>query len=553
MATEILQVGERARMMGIAAGGRDSKKIMRRLAPHPGEPAAHAPPPPEFARCTEAFEAEFDYLYRTVLRHGVPRQDAEDVVQDVFLVMWRRWDEYDPTRPLRPWLAGIASRAAQGRRRRHAPALDTALASDDGLDPEQRLDASRARALVRAALGALPDRYRTLVILRDLDQLTVSEIASLQNVSVATASARVRSARQAFARAVNRLVKTGALGKLLVVPPVESLLAIERACPPPGARSGGRRLGWTHPLVVSGGALVTAAALVITFALARRPASKASVLPSAASAAGGVLAASAARDSRSGAPGLATAPVPTSESSARSVRAALGSGAGSVAGSPGLDLLEPPTARYPFDERPGATAARDLSGGENDCRLHGLDPRSAWIAGRHGQAVHLGGAGWLDCPRVDRLTALTDEITVAAWIRPTRSRWGMQTIVARQEGHGRADDIFFGLQNDRLMVRSRTFRKQVDRPLPTAHGPWIHVAVTRAARGTVTLYADGTPLGTNRGRPMPIGGGRAPLTIGGRLTTTDPTHAEDLFAGDLDDLIILPRALPASEIAALAR
>ena len=52
----------------------------------------------------------------------------------------------------------------------------------------------------------------------------------------------------------------------------------------------------------------------------------------------------------------------------------------------------------------------------------------------NGGAIHFGGSGWLECPRVDGLARLTDEITVAAWIRP-RSAWGAQTIVARQIYH----------------------------------------------------------------------------------------------------------------------
>src|SRR6185436_19365921 len=77
---------------------------------------------PDFSACAERFRAEFDYLYRTGLRHGVPRQDAEDAVQSVFLTMWRRWGEYDQARSLRLWLAGIAARSVYRRRHlRDAP------------------------------------------------------------------------------------------------------------------------------------------------------------------------------------------------------------------------------------------------------------------------------------------------------------------------------------------------------------------------------------------------------------------------------------------------
>jgi DNA-directed RNA polymerase specialized sigma24 family protein len=42
---------------------------------------------PEFARCTRAFDAEREYVHRTLRRHGVRRQDTADLAQEVFLVM----------------------------------------------------------------------------------------------------------------------------------------------------------------------------------------------------------------------------------------------------------------------------------------------------------------------------------------------------------------------------------------------------------------------------------------------------------------------------------
>jgi len=208
-------------------------------------------------------------------------------------------------------------------------------------------------------------------------------------------------------------------------------------------------------------------------------------------------------------------------------------------------------AYFPFDESPGTSTARDVSGGGNDCQLHDVDGRARWVPGVRGHAIAFGGRGWLACPQVERLRSLAGEITVAAWIRP-RSRWGAQTIVARQKGSDRADDLFFGLVNDRLLVRSRTFRKQLDRPLPDGVGDWVHVAFTRRADGTLTLYAGGMLLGQNKGRPVSVGGGSSPLTIGGSLNGPDPARADELFDGEIDEVIMFGRALSQAEVGALA-
>ena len=57
--------------------------------------------------CYSAFEAELDFVYRTLRRHGAGPTDAEDLTQEVFLVVWRRWRDYDPHRPLRPTTGGV--------------------------------------------------------------------------------------------------------------------------------------------------------------------------------------------------------------------------------------------------------------------------------------------------------------------------------------------------------------------------------------------------------------------------------------------------------------
>jgi RNA polymerase sigma-70 factor (ECF subfamily) len=489
----------------------------------------------DFSACAEAFRAEFDYLYRTVLRHGVAPQDAEDAVQNVFLTMWRRWGEYDQTRPLRPWLAGIAARSAHRRRRRREAPVGVPTAIDGARDPEQQLLASRARALVMAALAALPDRHRAMVVMHDLDDLSVTDIARVHGVSVQTASARVRSARNAFAKVVRRLTNTAALGRMALVAPPQ-LLAFERLVPPAPETIRWRALARARatpanagpadfpppsagpaPLLIRifGAALaVIATVTMVHQRSARRPRPRTAALVSAPQA-----------------PRLVSPLRPTSDRS-------------------GPAAADPPEAlaHFPFDESPGASTVRDASGGGNDCQLHDVD---GWVPGVRGRAIALGGRGWLACPQVERLRRLTGEITVAAWIRP-RSRWGAQTIVARQKGSDRADDLFFGLVNDRLLVRSRTFRKQLDRPLPSTFGDWIHVAFTRQADGTLSLYAGGALLGQNKGRPVSIGGGSSPLTIGGSLNGPDPAAADEFFAGEIDEVVMFGRALSPAEVGGLA-
>ena len=81
----------------------------------------------------DVFQSEFDYLCRTLRRLGVRPADVEDDVQEIFLVLDRKWGEYDPSRPIRPYLFGIAFRVVASRKRRQrrevSDAIDEPIAS----------------------------------------------------------------------------------------------------------------------------------------------------------------------------------------------------------------------------------------------------------------------------------------------------------------------------------------------------------------------------------------------------------------------------------------
>src|SRR5439155_25313657 len=144
------------------AGRRGGRRQFSTLSANRAETAE-----PEFLRCARAFQVEFDYVYRALRRHGVRHQDAPDLVQEVFLVMWRRWQEFDASRELRPWLAGIAFKVAHGHHRRFARREIPSDELDPAADtpgPEDELTQARARALVLVALERLPEKYRSVLV-----------------------------------------------------------------------------------------------------------------------------------------------------------------------------------------------------------------------------------------------------------------------------------------------------------------------------------------------------------------------------------------------------
>ena len=145
------------------------------------------------------YEREFEYVWRSLGRHGVPDADLADAVHEVFLVLYRRWNELDRSKSLRPWLFGVARRVAAGiRAKRHEDPSE--------VDPPAVEDPLVAkRDLLWKALATLDDDRRAVVILHDLEGHTGAEIAAMLDLPVNTVHSRLRLARADLLAAVHKL------------------------------------------------------------------------------------------------------------------------------------------------------------------------------------------------------------------------------------------------------------------------------------------------------------------------------------------------------------
>jgi len=160
--------------------------------------------------CFEAYQRELNYLLASLRRLGVRGADIEDVVHEVFLVMHRRWQDYDQQRPLRPWLFGIAFRVAASQRRRGT--REVLGESDDaearGPLPDDAAAAGETRVLLLKALAHLPLERRAVLVMHDVDDMPMREIAEQLALPLFTAYSRLRKARKELDAALQRLQKT---------------------------------------------------------------------------------------------------------------------------------------------------------------------------------------------------------------------------------------------------------------------------------------------------------------------------------------------------------
>jgi len=161
--------------------------------------------------CFQAYRRELNYLLGSLRRLGVLSADLEDVAHEVFLVMHRRWEDYDHQRPLRPWLFGIAFRVAAAERRRGAREVpsDAHEAEAFGTAPDDAAAAGETRGLLLKALAHLPLERRAVLLMHDVDETPMREIAEQLELPLFTAYSRLRKARKELDAALQRLQRAG--------------------------------------------------------------------------------------------------------------------------------------------------------------------------------------------------------------------------------------------------------------------------------------------------------------------------------------------------------
>lgn len=178
------------------------------------EPAGAALPP----SLAEIYDTHFDFVWRNVRRLGVPADSADDATQDVFVVVQRRISDFDGRAPLRAWLFGILIRVASAHRRalRRAqthcvplePELHQELMGAPQPMPMEQIERAQRAQLLEQLLDELDEDKRTVLILFELEEWTLREIAELCGSNVNTIYSRVRAAKRDFERAYLRSLST---------------------------------------------------------------------------------------------------------------------------------------------------------------------------------------------------------------------------------------------------------------------------------------------------------------------------------------------------------
>jgi RNA polymerase sigma-70 factor (ECF subfamily) len=161
-----------------------------------------------------------DFVWRALRRLGLSPSDADDASQQVFMIAARQLAQV-PAGKERAFLYGTARRIAANarrkqRRRREAPGKLADELEAFGALPDERVELERAAALLDDLLGQLPEELRRVLVLAEVEEASVPAIAELEAIPVGTAASRLRRARAAFEKLLERVARRNPFGS---VPP----------------------------------------------------------------------------------------------------------------------------------------------------------------------------------------------------------------------------------------------------------------------------------------------------------------------------------------------
>jgi RNA polymerase sigma-70 factor, ECF subfamily len=156
----------------------------------------------EVAAFEDLVDRHRQIVFRTAARIVGP-DEAEDVTQDAFLRAFHRLDQFRGTAAFRTWLLQIAQNAAlntlaHARRRPTEPApdaLDVVPDHDPVRQPASELERRERQERLELKLELLRTEYRSLLVLRDLEGLSYTEIADVLDMPLGSVKGRLHRAR----------------------------------------------------------------------------------------------------------------------------------------------------------------------------------------------------------------------------------------------------------------------------------------------------------------------------------------------------------------------
>ena len=205
---------------------------------------SYAGPMADLATFSADTMVHMDALYATALRMTRNAADAEDLVQETYLKAYRGYERFEAGTNLRAWLYRILTNTYRSKQRRPqesdlADVEDLYLyrrlggleSSQRGLSAEDQLMNMLSEGEVKAAIEALPEKFRLPVLMADVEGFSYKEIAEMVDVPIGTVMSRLHRGRKALQKS---LWEFAAERRLLPDSETETIIGSSEASPTGG-------------------------------------------------------------------------------------------------------------------------------------------------------------------------------------------------------------------------------------------------------------------------------------------------------------------------------
>jgi len=171
-----------------------------------------------FSELVKRYEAKIFRLAQHITQN---REDAEDVLQETFLKAYEHLDQFQGNSKFYTWIVRIAVNQALMKLRRRK--TDKSVSLDEGIDtgedtvtreiaawdedPEQRFTREELGEILDSTVQSLAPPYRSVFLLRDVDELSTEETAEALGISVPAVKSRLLRARLQLREKLNRYFK----------------------------------------------------------------------------------------------------------------------------------------------------------------------------------------------------------------------------------------------------------------------------------------------------------------------------------------------------------
>ncbi|MEW5323674.1 RNA polymerase sigma factor SigW [Geobacillus thermoleovorans] len=159
-----------------------------------------------------------DKIYRLCYRMLGNRHEAEDAAQEAFIRAYTHIDTYNPEMKFSTWLYRIATNLTIDKLRKRKPDvyLDEEVGGTDGLtmqaqlpsreaSPEEAVESLELQETVQRAIERLPEKYRSVIVLKYMEDLSLQEISEVLGVPIGTVKTRLHRGREALRRQLGHL------------------------------------------------------------------------------------------------------------------------------------------------------------------------------------------------------------------------------------------------------------------------------------------------------------------------------------------------------------